>query len=472
MCLNQDVPDRKAVCFCNFLVAIICLCFWGCSKPREWGVLSGVPDSISTKNGTQTLVYYVLIQTHEPVFRLSDGQNYTSKILRSWSRTADYSGYSFCPDTALSFNGKTPFTFKYFYEHIQGVTRKYTPEFSISQKNECVAVKFPVPRKGYLEFLTSYVNAPTVAAGKGVEDGLGQFAAGELGKDELVLTRKKPVSNGYNRIVIHNYKGKNDPNLQSRDIADFNMIDLADVPEWVKKDYVPFTNVELAVVSLVLNIQDRERRKRVYSCLDISEFRKAFMPAKNDFYDIGNVLPLGVPGAKAGKPLQACDARWAHGKTAEPLKFANWRGDNYKEMSSFAGKFAIKTGIPLAVVNWDPPKLVARLHKPDRPYQLVPIIMNTIRPEFSDFLFYTIKDIGYFDFDTPKITAKYKELLLEDDPDKKEQLAKEITEQLAKDGLVLPLFQNKKTLYYPREIKNIEVGKGFLEFPAVGDLRW
>lgn len=465
--------SRIALSSCNLLAAmVVCLCSCGREKQREWGVLSGVPESVSTKYATQTAVYYVLIQTHEPILRLGDGQNYTSSILKRWHRGADYTEYSFCPDTALKFNEKAPLTLEYFSEHIRQITGKYTQEFSVLQNGECVGVRFPVPRKGYLDFLTAYTNAPTIKTSAGVEDGLGQFTVKSLGRDKLVLERKKAISNGYNKIVIYDYKGKSDPNLQNRNIADFNMIDLADVPEWAKKDYVPFTNVELTVVSLVLNIPDMELRRQVYNCIDIPEFRKAFMPGKSDYYDIGNVLPLGVPGAKAGKPAQSCNAKGLEAKKIAPISFANWRRDNYMEMSRFAEKFYNKTGIPFKVVNWEPAELMPKLHKPNRPFNLVPIIMNTVRPEFSDFLFYTIEDIGYFNFDSSKITASYKKLLIEDDPDKKEKIAGEITKELSDEGLVLPLFQNRKVLYYPREIKNLDVGKGFLEFPMVADLRW
>ncbi|PKM97759.1 MAG: hypothetical protein CVU79_06730 [Elusimicrobia bacterium HGW-Elusimicrobia-3] len=157
-------------------------------------------------------------------------------------------------------------------------------------------------------------------------------------------------------------------------------------------------------------------------------------------------------------------------ETGEIL-FANWRRDNYAEMAEFAKKIRKETGIPLTVVNWEPAKLVARLHKPNRPYSLVPIIMNTMRPELSDFLFYTIKDIGYLDFEPREIAANYKRLLLEDNPEKKEALAKEIIKEFEEEGLVLPLYQNKKVLWYPREIINLNVGKGFLEFPVVSELR-
>jgi len=449
----------------------LCLFLSGCSKQREWGVLSVVPDSVSTKNAKQTAVYYVLIQTHEPIFRQSDGQNYTSQILKQWHRSVDYTEYSFCPDTTLKFNNKARLTLRSFYEHVVSITRKYTPEVLIGENGSCVVVKFKSSRKGYLGYLTSYSNAPTIDTGGGIEDGLGQFSVKSLTADKLVLERKTPISNGYNKVVIYEYKGKTDPRLQSRDIADFNMVNSGDIPEWVKKEYVPFVNVELTVGSLVLNIPDRELRLRVYNCLNVAELRKAFFPGPTEFGDIGNVLPLGVPGARAGKPRQVCDGKRMRRSETGEILFANWRRDNYAEMAEFAKKIRKETGIPLTVVNWEPAKLVARLHKPNRPYSLVPIIMNTMRPELSDFLFYTIKDIGYLDFEPREIAANYKRLLLEDNPEKKEALAKEIIKEFEEEGLVLPLYQNKKVLWYPREIINLNVGKGFLEFPVVSELR-
>lgn len=105
--------------YTHFKKVLILLCITGATLVCEragateasWAVLyPSVPGRIATSLAGENDVYYVLKQTHEPLLRKDDGQNYSSRILRSWGRNIRSSEYTFCPDTRLSFAGGERFT--------------------------------------------------------------------------------------------------------------------------------------------------------------------------------------------------------------------------------------------------------------------------------------------------------------------------------------------------------------------------
>ena len=55
---------------------------------------------------------------------------------------------------------------------------------------------------------------------------------------------------------------------------------------------------------------------------------------------------------------------------------------------------------------------------------------------------------------------------------RKHALAMSVVGELAKEAVALPLYQSVRVFWYPKKIENIVVGKGFLEYPEIGDFRW
>lgn len=191
-------------------IAVLCAALWGLSVARSdakvWGaLLSALPDRISTKTITNS-VYYILKQTHEPVFRKDDGQNYTTKVLSNWSRSADSSQYVLCPDTNLHFDTSRPFSAEYFNNYLRAVTASYDPTATVTNTGSCCAVTFKRGRSGYLDFLSQYENAPAIDNGA-YQLGLGAYRISEMSKDKITLVRKEPVAHGYNKIAFYDYKG-------------------------------------------------------------------------------------------------------------------------------------------------------------------------------------------------------------------------------------------------------------------------
>lgn len=436
-----------------------------------WGVLfPGLPEKITTAKASHNTLFYILKQTHEPLFRKDDGDNFTSRILLSWQRSVDSRTYSFCPNSELKFNDSAKFTKDYFLKYISSVTAVYTPEFSVNGAGPCFEVRFKKNAVNYLDFLTLYENAPTLTASPMVEDGLGPFKVTTLTKSLIVLVRKKPARGGYNKVHIYDYKGGKDERLLSREISDFNRVNSADVPHWVKEKYRGFDNIRLKSVVLVLNHPSVQVRRAIYNCVDIETFRKIYFPGLKEEYDIQNIFPLGVPGALPGKPNQSCHTG-ATGKVR--VELANLRDDNRKELEKYAKELSSRSGIDVQVVNYVPTELTLLRSKKTWAYNLLVIAVDAVRPEQEAFISPFLRSKKPFvEYKLPALRAKYEEMVSTEDLDKKTGLATKIMGDMAKEYIALPLFQSTGRMYYPKNIKNLDAGRGFLEYPEVAEFRW
>lgn len=439
---------------------------WPGRQNRRWEVLlSDVPQKVSTKDAAINGVFYVLKQTHEPLFRLDNGQDYTSRLLKSWNRDLTYSRYTFCPDTSLAFIQGRKFSSEFFEQYISSVTSAFDQAAVVSRVNGCYDVRFNKPRKSYLDYLTRYQQAPTIDTSGPFEAGLGPFYTQTMTADEIRLVRKEPVSRGYDTILIHLYTGPSDPQLQNRNISDFNKISTVDIPEWVRSRQVGFHDVVLNTVTLVINHPDKSIRKAIYNCMDVDGFRRAFISQRRDFLDIQNVLPIGVAGAAPGRPAQACQAKL---KTGGKLIFANLRPGNEADLEQFFKSFFNKTGLQVNVITYPVPVFLEMLKKTPKKYNLVVMSKDAVQSDQAPFLKYS----HILDYKLPGITRKYEEMQHTDDPEKRNLLGAEIANDISMEYAVLPLYQNVREYHYPKGIKNLVVGRGFFEYPEVSELRW
>lgn len=435
-------------------------------------VVSSIPEVIDVRNNAEGATLYVIGQTHEPLFRKEDGQNFTSKVLSHWSRSVDSAQYMFCPDTREVFDTQTRFTVNIFHDYLKTTVPKYDKHASVRCANKCCSVRFPYSRKGFLDFLTRYENAPSYRGADGVENGLGPYYVDRSSKSTMVLLRKHSVHNGYNRIILRTYKDVNDPVLQSHDISDFNLLPVSLKPAWIRKSFQSFSTIRPRSVALAINHSDEGFRKMLYNCLDVREFRRAFSPSVQDINDIKTVLPLGVPGATPGLPEQFCGRGLL--RLGGRVVLANPVLDNNFQMQEFANGFYRKTGIKLEVLHFTAEQMRLMLHAPGKrkPYNLVVAVLESLRADYDTYLKYYIDGTWLIDFIPADLQLKYRRLMTMDDGDEKVRLAAEISRGLEEHFLVLPLYQTSTELYYPLHIKNISVGRGFTELPSVGDFRW
>lgn len=443
--------------------------FFAYDREMSWEVVfPGLPASIGVADASHNAILYILKQTHEPLFRRDDGQNYSSRVLKRWSRSLEDKSFILCPDTELRFNEVSAFTADHFVGYVAEVSRRYSPEAVITRDGGCFTVKFKDPQKGFLEYLALYENAPTIKRSEQVEDGLGPFKVTSLGKDLVLLQRKCKVKRGFNKIILHDYRGGGDPNLDNRNVGDFNRIPPFDVPRWVESEYLGFENIQLKSVDLTINHPARDVRQLLYNCIGVDSFRRAYFPKAQKIYDIGNVFPLGVPGAIAGLPEQNC-----HGfkKSGVSVILANWRDDNQRSLAEFAKGFRVKTGVEIVVKNYRPSELVKILHKKPRPYNLLVMGIDAVRPDYAAFLSPFFREKAYIDSKPAKGAGLYKIMQKESGEEARAPIAKAIAKDLAEEGILLPLYQVGGKFYYPKKIKNLESGRGFLEYPEVAEFR-
>jgi len=456
-----------------FMMMAACVgCKSGATDVNTWSVLFvSLPESVLLENIEDFNVAYIIKQTHEPLFRQEDGQNFNSRVLANWSRNINYTEYKFCPNTALSFNEHNRFSLEFLSGYLGNVTGKYSRDFQISKEKSCVVVRFPLSQFGYLHFLTKYSNAPSIMVGMSAQ-GLGAFRVKTISKESIVLARKESVENGYNTIEIYPYVGQEDNSLRERGISDFNMLSSFQQPKWIVKEYRGVDIVQLRAVSLAINHPNVELRRQLCNCINIDEFRRAVITGRKDFYDIKTVLPVGVPGSKGGRPTQVCTV--LKGLKGTQIVFANHRTNNLKQLAAFAVGFLKKTGIKIIIKQYSPKEMSLMLFdkKRPKPYNMVVAVAGNPNPEQDEFFSAYAGDNSALDHVPTSIRQSFRNLQQENSPDKKRVLAENLAKNLASQGLVLPLYQTTATMYYPPEIKNLNIGRGFLEAPDVGDFRW
>lgn len=443
-------------------------------KDGVWRVIGEIPPSINREKGIDTSTYYIIKQTHEPLFRCDDLQNYTSKILSSWSRSVDYKKFTFCPGTSLKFNKTKYLTRALFDEYLSSITIRYGAEFKLSRAADCDTVEFKIPQKKYLYFLTWYENAPAVKL-DGIEYGLGEFYVLSYSEDIIIFDRKKHVKNGYNKIIYYKYAGENDPNLQNEKIQDFNLLSSFQQPEWIKKEYVGIKSPDPRTIVLLINHPDKRIRKKLYNCIDVQKFRKAFVVKRKEFYDVKTVLPVGISGAKSGLPEQFCDSGGHKLKDTEDITLINQRDDNNTALTEYVDNLHKQTGIKIVVKKIGYQELVKLLKNAKRKpfsYVLLQIVLDTFRPDHKVFFEYTSGSRSFLDTHVPETEKLFSELLKAEEFDAQRKIAEDLADKLGQEALVLPLYQTYSIIYYPKGIKNMILGKSFTQYPDVADLRW
>jgi hypothetical protein len=460
----------------GLLVALAALS-WGCGGGRDstWDALLGaIPQKLSLQNLGETGNYYILRQTHEAVFRRDDGQHYSSRLLKSWSRSLDSRRYVFCPDTSLSFSPAAAFSQTFFEGYISSVTARFSPVFEIRQEGGCLAIQFPIARPGYLEFLSTLETAPSLPGLYGDSTGLGPYSVESISKSEVVLKRNKPAANGYDRIILHEYSGSSDPRLADRSVEDFNKLSSFDQPEWLSAEFRKFNNVELKSINLIINHPDPAVRRAVHDCLDVDAFRRAFAPKRKDFFDIQTVLPAGIPGGRPGRLAQACQAAGRRRFEGTALVLVNQKKDNLIQLAAFSKDFYAKTGIRIVLKNLTPQEISPLLKGGPRghDYNLVLLVLDTVTPDYDMFFDYILGASATVDHVPRALTELYKKFRRAGRWDDRTEMAVEIADRLNQEALSLTLYQTIVPLYYPPGIRNLQVGRGFAQYPEVAEFRW
>lgn len=465
--------DRNKIVF-SVIFLLLLAYGWQVIAKREadvWRVIGKVPSAI-VRDTIDTPTYYIIRQTHEPFFRSDDLQNFTSRIIKRWHRSVDSRNFVFYPDTSLRFNREEALTREIFEAQLSSVTARFGAEYKLVGFPDRIEISFASPQRRYLYFLTWYENAPAIRSGN-IEYGLGEFYISNFGLDKVVMERKRRVSNGYNEIFYLNYVGDKDPNLQDWRVQDFNLLSSYQQPEWIRHEYVGYKNPDPRSIVLLINHPDRKVRRLLYNCLNVSEFRSAFIPSRKEFHDIATVLPVGIPGAKAGLPEQSCSA--ADSGMAGEILLINQRSDNDETLPAYLGDLRRRTGLRIKAKKMKYDETAAlingRLRKPFS-YNLFQIILDTFRPDHKAFFEFTCGEKSALDYRPKETEELFSGLLNTEEPDARVRIATELAAKLGSEAMLLPLYQTYSYIYYPKKIKNLAMGSSFTQYPEIAEFRW
>ncbi|MEW5951160.1 MAG: hypothetical protein AB1637_04645 [Elusimicrobiota bacterium] len=427
-----------------------------------------MPDKIQVSKADVNIVYYFLKQTHEPLIRKNDGENYSSKVLRSWERNLNNTEFVFCPDTSKKFINQKIFDKKYFEVYISSITQKFDKDFNISKKLDCFKINFKKSQNRYLDFLSYYENSPSLTRNSQIEDGLGDFYVEKIDEDKIILKRKIKIENGYN--TIRALKDYQDVNIY--DIEDYNLLSEKNIPKEIKKNYNKVKGMYLKSIVLIINYKDKKIRKIIYDNLDIEGLRKAFLIKRDfKFYEISSILPVGVPFAAAGSAKQNKVENIEIDKKHE-LIFGNYLAEENQEyMDSFFYDFSKKCNIKIKTKKITVSELISKI-KPSK-FNLSIISIDSTRNDLMPF-FEIFGDYSksMYDFKIYEIANIYERLKKINDKNEQEKLVKKAIKTIEEEALALPLGQVLKNSYYPPHIKNINVGRDFLQYPEISEFRW
>jgi hypothetical protein len=460
-----------------FTVFLISVGLSGClnknTNDQTWEMLAvGLPDEISPRVAILNMGYYTLLQTHRPLFDLDVDGHYRSAVLSNWERTGDSSHYRFCADGSIRFNQDHYFDSSYLYDFLQKKLKKFKLQGKISHEGQCVSVSLTQPSFRLLKELSKMENAPSVkTANPKIEDGLGLFRGVTLSDAEIFLQRKERVRNGFNSIRMYAYQGFDDPRLEKRTIQDFNRIYIEEVPGWVKEEYDSFDVPMLQSISLFINHPKSDVRRKIYHCLNLSDFRRAFMPERKEFDDISNLLPIGMRGSKKGAPAQEREFDCSKGEKTK-LIFANWKSNNQKQLEMYLEVLSKKTNLEFQIENMSEGEFARRVVGPNPGFDLSVIALDAVTPSYSAFFGPLVGDpITITAFPLPELERLYSTLKRETEDERQMVIVDEMNHIIQQEAIILPLFQEARKFYYPNNLRGLKSGSNFLAYPVVGTIR-
>jgi len=452
---------------------LICLFSFSCSAQKDdsFDVLAlGLPENVMPEVSGINMGAYILKQTHETFLRNDTDGKYYSHLFADWKRNHKYDDFTFCLKKELSFSEGSVYKIPQFKKDISKLLDKYRLKSQIIVAKECLTVNLKKPAQQLLKYLTMLENAPSLKIeNKKYEYGLGHYNVDSMTEDKIILKRKKVLKGAYNRIVFHKFKGNNDNNLSNENVEDFNRVYLSQIPGWVKEKYANYELPLFQTVNLILNIENDNLRKNVYNCIDVTSLRSSFMNNQERFLDVKNILPIGMIGAEKGKVENKClPSKSIH---KDSVVFLNWRSGNEKSVDEYFSKLSSLSGFNFKVRHEDESYLIKTAFKNKHPYQLYIVALDSELSTPQSFVKYFYeKGNNLVDYHIDTLKENNEKL---SDINKKEQYTqiKKILKILEEKNVVLPLYQEVRKFYYPRDIKGFEFTKVFIQYPDISELR-
>ena len=456
------------------ILIIFTILLSGCTqKPSEniWSVeLVVLPQEITIKNSVDNAVSYIIKQSHEPLVFKKNNQEYGSKVLDSWSANLESTQFRFCPKSGILFSEGHPFDAKFLHSFLNHLVKEGTCE--LTSDNTCVLVNFKQPNSDFLLKLSSYQNAPTIRLeGERFERGLGSYEIKNLTENQIEMHRKVPKKFGFNSIIFHRFNGASDPHLQDHSIQDFNRLSVDLVPAWVKAEFSTYQVNPLQTGVLVISDKDVARRRAIYGCIDIDGFRRAFSPGVVKFRDVNSIIPNGMPGAEDGKAKQMCDYNHAHPYKGKPFLFLNWKSTSLKSFTEYFEQVAANTGIKVEVKSISSDVLLKiALNQLDENFFAI-IGFDSSKGDYREFydFFYSSKNHFKHVYES-SLFSIYQEFLKTYPQEINKDRLYKLNAGIRNGFYAVPIFQQIRDYYFPKEIRGLELGKNELDYPDVDSL--
>jgi len=445
--------------------------FVGCSSQIEdktWDIIAvGLPQVVNPSIAEINMGLYLLKQTHEPLFRYRKRTELYSNLLKKWDRDSNYRIFNFCLRDDLYFSKNHKYGLDGLKSTLLEVLNNMNSSHAIEIKGDCLLVQFENEERSFLDALTKYKYAPSKASiNKKWEDGLGHFLVTNIGPRKISLKRKREIQDGYNYINFWAYNGANDAILKKGGIEDYNRVLIQDLPLSRLKNYQKYNVALLQTINLVLNIHDPKLRKRMFHCLDIDEFRQAFMSKQKSFLDTGTILPIGIPYSKKSRVKQNCNKKIVDGFST--VKFYNWNKSSSKSLESYFSSLKKKLGLDIKVVNITMNQFVDMILKSPHPYDLTAVALDAVDINYEAYFSPIIENKSIIDVKRKHLRKLYKSF-------KMNGVTKDGVESINSDilnkHLILPLYQEVRDFYFPKHIKSLTLGKNDLEYLEISELR-
>lgn len=456
----------------GLLAAIAAGCSGAGSTDRTWDMLApGLPPAVLPRWAILNMGQYALKQTHKTLFRAEADGEYRSELLAGWSRSLDSRGFRLCPKPGLVFEPGAPFDSPALAVFLDGTLARLGITGRAVAEGACVAVSSLPADNRFLELFSKLENAPSRASGDPSHElGLGPYRTISVSSETIVLGRKETAPGGYDQVVLHAYRGPDDARLADRTVEDFNRIPADALPSWVKEDYAKHGTTLLKSFILLIDHPDLRVRRLVRGCLPAEEIRSALLPDSGPFHDIENILPLGIPGARKELPRQRC-APDPDAASGVRLVFVNWKHSAESALARSLGAFSAKTGMAVELRSTSESAFVKDYFSSRRDHHLAVVSVDAIAPDYASFFGPLFGDpIFLTRVRSPAAKAVYDSLLRENDAARKVSLAGELNRLIAENGMLIPLYQEVREQFYPRNLKGLSSGQDFLEYPDVAAL--
>lgn len=454
-----------------FLCIVVCIAISACNSRNEFRVALGdVPPRIDPADSHINFHLYVIKQLHEPLFSSSAMGKPSSRILDRWSASADAREYTFCLKPELKYSSSKRVTqedlwenFKFFSEH--GYLGR--PIKAHRFEDGCLAVAFdaPYPRLTWdlMSFKTSVADPST--RGERVVVGISPYRVVEMGDKIIRLRAERGVR--YRDISFHYWRPGDEALFSGFD--DINMVVANDIPADIDEYMNRYDLPLLKIYGVLINSANSELRNYLFNCLDIDVLRGMIDGKKKAFRDVGGALPLGMPGAIAGRVAQSCPQKPLPRRMK--AKMVTFYEDCVPKMQEYLNKRLGPLGIDAEVVSVDSNEMSYYLWSAEKPYDMAIVGIDSPLPEpisfFANFLpgesgvttvrNKTLESIvqGYSDF-AP-------------DAQREDQMLR-ANAAVIEAHQVLPLYQADSPLYYSKRVSHVSADQFLIGIPKIEEL--